>query len=366
MRRYHAIVPVLAAATVISTACGGASMKTANFAAPVAATPASQAVGGNGAPTLAEQLVVEAWVTVEVDDVQQAANTIRERIEAVGGRVTNENLSGGATSWTGSVKMRIPPKEVSGFVGWIEQLGDVQSKRVEGTDVSRTLFDQAIALENYRHTLDRLRQLLTKDGLEMKDILAIENEMTRLRGEIERIEGEKRFLEDRVAWATIDVELSRRAGVVLGPEAKFYPGPRFAALTLLDPNGRQRTRLGAGLVLHTVAPGGTTKAGNRGNFELDVFEDADGNGASVLVTAGGAVYSDFLGRGRNRFLNPYLGMRLGYGYLDGSAFTFAATAGVELFKHKFVMVDLNVRGVGFVSDEFDTAIVSGGSIVFAF
>jgi hypothetical protein len=341
-------------------------MKTANFAAPVAATPASQAVGGNGAPTLAEQLVVEAWVTVEVDDVQQAANTIRERIEAVGGRVTNENLSGGATSWSGKLALRIPPTEVSGFVGWIEQLGDVQSKRVEGTDVSRTLFDQEIALENYRHTLDRLRQLLTREGLEMKDILAIETEMTRLRGEIERLQGEQRFLKDRVAWATVEIQLSRRAGVVLGPEAKFYPGPRVAALTLLDRNGRQRTRMGAGLVIHTVAPGGTTKNGNRGNLELDVFEDADGTGAAVLVTGGGAVYSDFLGRGRNRFLNPYLGLRLGYGYLDGSAFTFAGTAGLELFKHRYVMVDLNVRAVGFVSDEFDAAIVSGGSVVFAF
>lgn len=358
---------VFALATLFATAaCGGAAKYAAPTMAAGAAAPGSQAVGGDATPRLAEQLVIEAWITVEVDDVQRAASTIRERVEAAGGRVTNENLSGGATSWDGSLKLRIPPTEVTGFVGWVEQLGDVQQKRVEGTDVSRTLFDQELALENYRHTLDRLRQLLTREGLEMKDILAIETEMTRLRGEIERIEGERRFLKDRVAWATVDVQLSRRAGVVLGPKAKFYPGPRFATLTLLDPNGRQRTRLGAGLVVHTVAPGGTTKAGSRGNLELDVFEDADGTGAAVLATLGGAVYSDFLGRGRNRFLNPYLGLRLGYGYLDGSAFTFAGTAGVELFKHQYLMVDLNVRAVGFLSDELDTAIVSGGSVVFAF
>ena len=55
-------------------------------------------------------------------------------------------------------------------MSWIEKHGEITSKRMEATDVSRTLFDQDIALAN----------------LTMQDILGIEREMTRLRGEIDR------------------------------------------------------------------------------------------------------------------------------------------------------------------------------------
>lgn len=355
----------------LATACGGASSYKAGAMAPAApsAVGAAGAPAGNTAvatPTAREQLIIEGWLSVEVENVQRAANDIRARVEAAGGRLINEQLSGSSDSWSGNLKMRLPPASVAGFVGWIDGLGTITSKRIQGTDVSRQLFDQQIALDNLTVTLDRMRALLAREGLEMKDILAIEAEMTRLRGEIERIKGEKRFLEDRVAFATVDITLSRREGVILGPEAKFYPGVRAAALTLIGPGGRARNRVGVGAVVHTVAPGGTGNSGGRVTLELDMFEDADGDGKAALATVGGAVYSDFLGRGKRAFLNPYLGFRLGYGYLDGSRFAFGATAGVELFKHEFVMVDVNVRGMGLLGDEFDTAVVTGGNLVFAF
>ncbi|WP_428269820.1 hypothetical protein, partial [Haliangium sp.] len=83
-------------------------------------------------------------------------------------------------------------------------------------------------------------------------------------------------------------------------------------------------------------------------------------------TVGGGLYSDFLGRGRRRFFNPYLDVRLGVAYLDGAAFAFGAGAGVELFKHDYLLVDTNVRVLGLAGDSFDTAVVAGASLVFAF
>jgi hypothetical protein len=199
----------------------------------------------------------------------------------------------------------------------------------------------------------------------MQDILAIEREMTRLRGEIERIEGEKRFLEDRVSLATIDVELSRREGVLLSPETKIYPGPRFAALTLFGSQGRQRTRFGGGVAMHLGVP--------RMSLELDVFDDVDATADkprepyAVLATFGGAMYSDFLGRGHRRFLNPFIGFRAGYGYLDYHAFAAQAEIGVELVKHKYFLVDIGARATAFLGkDDVDAGVVSALSAVFAF
>ncbi len=371
--------PVRAAlALVLITGCaaGGTQRSVAAPAMAPAPGPVVASVGTAGggnttaqagaSATLPEQLMIEGWLTMGVNNVQDAAADIRKRVEAAGGRVTNENLSGAHESWTGTLDLRMPPGEVDGFVGWVASLGEIRDKRVQGTDVSRQLFDQQIALENLTLTLQRLRSLLDRQGLEMKDVLAIENEMTRLRGEIEKIKGEQRWLKDRVAFATMHISLQRREGAVLGPEAKLYPGARGTVLTLFNPGTRSRNRLGAGLVIHTITPGGKDKAEGRATLELDLFPAKDGEKTAVLATGGGSIYSDFLGRGKRRFLNPYLGLRVGYGYLGGSKFVFAGTAGVELFKNQYFLVNLNTRLTGLLGKSFDTALVTGGSLVFAF
>lgn len=336
-------------------------------AAPAAAGPAQLANAGGDVPAEAqailakEQRVIEGWLELEVERVAEVAAAIRARVESANGRVMDEQLGGDATSRHGRVQVKIPPTEVDAFLAWIAQQGDVRSKRIQSTDVSRQLFDQAIALDNLQRTLDRLRALLDRQGLTMQEILAIEQEMTRLRGEIERIKGEKRFLEHRVALATLTIEIRQREDAVfLGTDAepKLYPGPRASMLYLLDAGDRTALRLGGGAAVHLY---------QRMNLELDVFEDPDDTGAAVLATMGSAIYSDFLGRGRRRFLNPYLGARAGFGYLERPTFAFGAGAGVELFKHEYVMVDLNVRAMGLVGKGgLDTGVVTGATVVFAF
>lgn len=329
----------------------------ADAANPADPAPPSKS-GEAGKRKLKQALVVEGNLTFEVEEVPEAAQAIRAYIEGMGGRVMSEQMSGGARSWTGTLQLKLPPDRVDEFLAWLAKRGEIQNKNIRGTDVSRTLFDQQIALENLELTLARMRKLLDKEGLDMKDVLAIEREMTRLRGEIERIKGEKRFLEYRVAMATLHVYLRRRAGVILGrAKAKFYPGARLSTLFLLDADGRESMRVGGGVVVHTIP---------RLTLEVDIFPETGDEGRAVIATFGGATYSDFLGRGKRQFLNPYLGLRIGYGYLDGSAFVFAGGGGVELFKHEYFLLDASVNFVGFARKEFDATVTGALSAVVAF
>jgi hypothetical protein len=352
---------VVASAGESTGATGGAP------AAPASAAPAPPPAGPVQAatPVLKEQLVIEAWLSIEVEDAAATARALRELVEKSEGRVVSEQLSGAAQSWSASIQLRLPPRSVNSVIDWLGRQGDVTSKRIQGTDVSKTLFDQQIALDNLTLTLERLRKLLDAGGLQMKDILEIEREMTRLRGEIERIKGEKRFLEDRVALATVNVELTRRAGAVMSPKAKIYPGPRLALLTLFDAGGRKVNRLGGGVAMHLGIP--------RISLELDVFDDAPAEGDhpreshAVLATWGGAMYSDFLGRGEREFFNPYIGFRAGYGYLDYHAFVLQGEVGLELYKQTHMMIDASVRATGLIGeDDVDAGLVTGASAVFAF
>jgi hypothetical protein len=157
--------------------------------------------------------------------------------------------------------------------------------------------------------------------------------------------------------------MTRKEGAVTVAKAKVYPGVRGAALILFDPGTRQRTRYGLGFVLHTLLRANT--------LEVDVFQkepNAAGTSSSnaVIATTGGAVYSDFLGAGKRRVLNPYLGFRLGYGYVDDHKFVIQGEAGLEMFKHRNAVIDVNVRGTGLIGKDSDLAFVAAAGATFAF
>ncbi|MDX2092477.1 MAG: DUF4349 domain-containing protein [Kofleriaceae bacterium] len=369
------IASVLLAYTVLgSTACGaGYAPRYAKSAAPPMVASAAQTGAPSGnAPgavsdsmAIPEALVIEGSLSVEVSEINDIVPTLRATVEGIGGRVVNEAVSGAETSWSAHLKLRLPPEKVELVVAFLAGRGDITSKNVTATDVSKQLFDQALAIKNLRTTLDRLTVLMGSPGLQVAQILEIEKEMTRIRGQIDQLEGDQRFLKDRVAYATLDVSITRRDGAVVfdRPEAKFYPGVRATSLTLFDPGNRRRTRFGAGLVMHSFL--------RSFSLEVDVFqkeynEAHTEQSTSVIATLGGAAYSDFLGGGKRRTLNPYIGMRVGYAYLDTSRFALQAEAGVELFKHKYLVIDASARATSMFGKDFDLGLVAGAGAIVSF
>ncbi len=354
--------------------CGGARGSKSSFPsmayAPTAVGSAAGSPGGATAtaaevaiPELPQQLVVEGSLQLAVAEPAGLLPALRAQIEQQGGRIVEESESGLAAEWQARVKLRVPPAQLDAVLAWLATRGDVLDKQLLTSDVAKQLFDAELALKNATITSERLEALIKHGGLTMADVLAVERELTRLRGEIETIKGQAAFLKDRVALSTLEIIFSRKSGSVRMAEAKVYPGARFTSLILLDPDGRARTRVGGGFVLHTVLRAAT--------FELDLFQEKEDRGGddaamSVLATFGGAMYSDFLGRGERQVGNPYLGFRTGYGYLDSHRWVVQAEAGVELWKSKRVLLDVNARATGLIGERTDAALVLGGSAVIAF
>ncbi len=353
-------------------ACAGGMAKRPMQAAEMPSM--AYAPGGNAAPSPVapadpsgaarlpdEKLVVTGFLSLTVDDGPAALKTIRASVETAGGRVVHEEESGEDHGWTGHLTLRLPPGQVTAFVDGLDQVGQITVRRIEASDVSREYFDQELALENNRVTLDRLQALLANPGLTTANVLEIEREMTRVRGEIERIEGEHRYLDDRIAYATFDLQLSGSGAVVLSPQAHVHPGVRGSMLFLIDaPDDTDQVRFGAG---------GTLWFRRSYSLELDVFPGTgDGTGRAVLFSAGGATYSDFFGAGRRRTLNPFLGGRMGYGYLGGEHhFVATAELGVELFRNDHVLVDVAARVHGLIGkDGLDPAVQATAGVVVPF
>ncbi len=302
--------------------------------------------GGEAVPAR-EMLDIEARASVEVAHLKRALRSLHELSQRVGGVVTNERVDTASSYGSAELTLRIPSRDNASVLQELEKLGKVLDQTVTARDIGKEYFDANLRLSSLEATLQRYQEILSQAN-KVEDVLRIEQELARVRGEIEQIKGNLRWLKDRAARATLHVTLRERAPEVAHsaePEAKFFPGVRAA--TLLDFGKRaDRAYVGGGLSL---------RLSRAASLDLDLFKqpgsDARGPDA-LLATLGGEIYSELLGGGERRFLNPYLGWRAGYARFDkDDQALLGATVGLELYQAPWFGLDVEARNfVGLFGD----------------
>ena len=88
--------------------------------------------------------------------------------------------------------------------------------------------------------------------------------------------------------------------------------------------------------------------------------------AGVTVTLGVGGYRKALGGGNRSSLNPYLGARVGYAYLEASYLAVAAEIGVELVKQRGILWTVSARPMGLLGSDSKAALEVGSSVGLAF
>ena len=113
----------------------------------------------------------------------------------------------GATR-TLQASLRIPAPHLAAAVAELKALGRVETETQNGEEVTQQHADLLARLKNSRETEQRLQDVLRTRTGKVKDVLEVEEEIARVRGEIEQMEAEQQTLEHRVNFATIDLNLA--------------------------------------------------------------------------------------------------------------------------------------------------------------
>jgi hypothetical protein len=159
------------------------------------------AVMGTTRDSRAPILIYTATLTLAVFDVAPGLAAVEKLAEEVGGFLSKRTDR--------SVTIRVPSARFQDVVTRVTKLGDVTHRDVTAEDVTEEFADLEIRIRNARATRDRLEQLLAK-AVNVTDSVAIERELTRVTGELERLEGRIKFLKDRAAYSTITVAFEAR------------------------------------------------------------------------------------------------------------------------------------------------------------
>jgi Domain of unknown function (DUF4349)/Putative zinc-finger len=104
--------------------------------------------------------------------------------------------------------LRIPANELSAALAELKSLGQVENETQGGEEVTQQHADLVARLKNSRDTERRLQAILLQRTGKISDVLAVEEQIARVRGEIEQMEAEQKSLEHRVDFAAIDLRLA--------------------------------------------------------------------------------------------------------------------------------------------------------------
>ena len=163
--------------------------------------------GSSVALQTAQRMIIStASLFLEVEFVEAATVQIRDIADSLGGFVENLNISGDDEGRHGSMTIRVPQAQFSSAVDRIESVGKVRSKDLGSEDVSERFIDLEARLKSSLREEESLLSLLGRTAT-VSEILTIERELSRVRSNIERFQGQLNFLERRIDLATITVSL---------------------------------------------------------------------------------------------------------------------------------------------------------------
>jgi len=208
-----------------------------------ATEPSGADVHNNSSSSFAPMIARTVSLILKVKDVivsRGSLDRVLARHHGYFAQMSLNTQSGASRNFQAS--LRIPAPELTSTVDDLRTLGIVESESQSGEDVTQQHADLAARLKNNRETEDRLRAILQQRAGSVKDVLQVEEEIARVRGEIERMEAERTSLEHRVDYASVDLQLTEEYVAQLSPPADsvsarmrnaLVAGYRHASETLL-------------------------------------------------------------------------------------------------------------------------------------
>ncbi len=169
------------------------------------------AAGESSAHADSRKLIRNAQLDLEVKSYQAAFDSITALTKQAGGYVdTSHSQRGGNGKLQGTVVVKVLPQNLDAFLLKLRDLGELTNQSVSTDDVTKDYFDTQARLENGRRMETQLQELLKRENGKVSDLLAVERELARVRGEIEQMQGQLKLYDFQVQYATVTMNLREK------------------------------------------------------------------------------------------------------------------------------------------------------------
>jgi Domain of unknown function (DUF4349)/Putative zinc-finger len=185
--------------------------------------PAAPPSGQRGAEVPNAPMIARtAELAITTRDFEPARARVDEILKRHGGYVGQMNVSSPSDAERKlTAVLRIPADQLEAAIAELKKVGHVESESQSGEEVTSQYVDLQARLTNARNTEQRLTELLRIRTGKLEEVVAVEEKLSEVREEIERMEAERKALTKRVDFATLNLALTEehRAQMQMVPQS---------------------------------------------------------------------------------------------------------------------------------------------------
>jgi hypothetical protein len=175
-----------------------------------AASQASTVAETTAAQSLDRMVIRTAQLTVEVASMEQALTQARQIASRGGGIVSASNTNiekvNDQDRMVADLTIQVRSDALDTAMTELRALGKVTTEATGSQDVTEEYVDLGSNLRNLQASEAAILKLMDK-ATQISDVLQLQRELTNVRGQIERIQGRKTYLERRSDMATVTLAL---------------------------------------------------------------------------------------------------------------------------------------------------------------
>jgi hypothetical protein len=227
VRRFLALILIAAVVAIGVSGCAKRSSVSPAFdsAASGKGTPVGNTGTESAAPpstTTVDQLALDrkiifnASLSLDVVDAEKAFSSCELLVAKYGGFVAQSSLQKSDTRVLATATLRVPAAKVSQLIEDLAGLGTVTSRSSGSDDVTSQYIDIQARLKVLRAEEEQLVGFLKK-ATNIKDMLAVQEQLRSVRTQIEQYEGQQRYMDNATSLATVTAQLVQTNEAFVAP-----------------------------------------------------------------------------------------------------------------------------------------------------
>lgn len=147
-------------------------------------------------------------VSVLVENIDESIEALKSINKAFKGQITSIYDSGKGNERAVQITVKVPVEEFEAYYEQLRKLeGEVVYANITTVDVTEEYIDITSRLNNLRNTEAQLNRILERAD-SVTDVLAVQKELSTVRGEIESYEQRKRYFDSKTDYACISVSFA--------------------------------------------------------------------------------------------------------------------------------------------------------------
>jgi len=147
-------------------------------------------------------------VSVLVENIDESIEALKSINNTFGGQITGIYDNGKGNERAVQITVKVPVEKFEAYYEQLRKLeGEVVYANITTVDVTEEYIDITSRLNNLRNTEAQLNRILERAN-SVTDVLAVQKELSTVRGEIESYEQRKRYFDNQTDYAYVSISFA--------------------------------------------------------------------------------------------------------------------------------------------------------------